>query len=208
VNCAKSRKKDPNTYYEKHHIIPKSLGGNNLKTNLVYLTAREHFICHLLLPKFCTGENRTKMLYAKWRMCNNPKKDYIVTSRTYQKSKEEFVTILSTIGNGGQFKKGKPSWNKGIPRTEEVKQAISKANSGKKRPDRTSDSFTEDWKLKISQSKKGCETWNKGITHSDKTKELMSAKARQRPKKICQHCHKKVSPSNFFRWHGDNCKLK
>ncbi len=36
-------------YYEQHHIIPKSLGGSNKKENLVLLTAREHFICHLLL---------------------------------------------------------------------------------------------------------------------------------------------------------------
>jgi cellobiose-specific phosphotransferase system component IIA len=36
-------------YTEKHHIIPKSCGGNNSKNNLVALTAREHFVCHLLL---------------------------------------------------------------------------------------------------------------------------------------------------------------
>ena len=38
-------------YYERHHIQPKSLGGNNKKENLVKLTAREHFICHWLLVK-------------------------------------------------------------------------------------------------------------------------------------------------------------
>jgi hypothetical protein len=30
-------------YVEKHHIIPKSLGGSNDKSNLVKLTAKEHF---------------------------------------------------------------------------------------------------------------------------------------------------------------------
>ena len=38
-------------YYEKHHIIPKSLGGSNCKDNLVHLTPREHYIAHLLLWK-------------------------------------------------------------------------------------------------------------------------------------------------------------
>jgi len=33
-------------YKERHHIIPKCMGGNNEKDNLVYLTAREHFIIH------------------------------------------------------------------------------------------------------------------------------------------------------------------
>ena len=39
-------------YKERHHIIPKCLGGSNKKENLVDLTAREHFVCHWLLTKF------------------------------------------------------------------------------------------------------------------------------------------------------------
>ena len=38
-------------YTETHHIIPRCLNGSNDKQNLVDLTAREHFICHLLLTK-------------------------------------------------------------------------------------------------------------------------------------------------------------
>lgn len=41
----------PTGYVEKHHIVPRSLGGTNEKTNIVTLTAREHFVCHLLLAK-------------------------------------------------------------------------------------------------------------------------------------------------------------
>lgn len=40
-----------NEYTECHHILPKSLGGSDDKNNLVNLSAREHFICHLLLTK-------------------------------------------------------------------------------------------------------------------------------------------------------------
>lgn len=35
---------------ELHHIVPKSLGGLNSKTNIVKLTITEHLVCHLLLP--------------------------------------------------------------------------------------------------------------------------------------------------------------
>lgn len=43
-----NRKANPLTgYSEKHHIIPKSLGGNNKKENLVSLTAREHFVTNI-----------------------------------------------------------------------------------------------------------------------------------------------------------------
>lgn len=38
-------------YTEEHHIIPKSMGGTDEKINLVLLTAKEHFIAHLLLVK-------------------------------------------------------------------------------------------------------------------------------------------------------------
>ena len=49
VDKAKSRKLD--CYTESHHIIPRCMGGVNDKDNLVQLTAREHFIAHLLLLK-------------------------------------------------------------------------------------------------------------------------------------------------------------
>jgi hypothetical protein len=47
-------------YTERHHILPRSLGGTNDKDNLVDLTAREHFICHWLLTKMHSGESRVK----------------------------------------------------------------------------------------------------------------------------------------------------
>lgn len=36
-------------YYEKHHIIPKCIGGKNNKENLVLLTAKEHLLAHMIL---------------------------------------------------------------------------------------------------------------------------------------------------------------
>jgi hypothetical protein len=38
-------------YLEKHHIIPRCLGGSNDKENLVDLTPEEHYIAHQLLVK-------------------------------------------------------------------------------------------------------------------------------------------------------------
>ena len=50
--------------YEKHHIVPKSMGGSNAKSNLAILTPREHALAHLLLIKFLTGEHKAKMVFA------------------------------------------------------------------------------------------------------------------------------------------------
>ena len=38
-------------YKERHHIIPRCMGGLDTKENIVELTAREHFIIHQLLVK-------------------------------------------------------------------------------------------------------------------------------------------------------------
>lgn len=49
ISRAKERKLD--CYSESHHIVPKCMGGTDDKDNLILLTAREHFIAHLLLMK-------------------------------------------------------------------------------------------------------------------------------------------------------------
>ena len=49
VNHYKSRESDG--YTERHHIIPRSLGGDNSKDNLVNLPARAHYIAHMMLWK-------------------------------------------------------------------------------------------------------------------------------------------------------------
>lgn len=62
VNNAKSR--TLKRYSEQHHIIPRSLGGNDNNDNLVRLTPKEHYVCHALLPKMLEGVARYKMLCA------------------------------------------------------------------------------------------------------------------------------------------------
>ncbi len=60
-------------YTESHHVIPKSLGGSDDCTNIVKLTAKEHFICHLLLVKMTTGIHKSKMSQAAWMMASASK---------------------------------------------------------------------------------------------------------------------------------------
>lgn len=42
-------------YFEKHHILPKSLGGGNEKSNIIRLTPEDHLFAHLLLAKLHSG---------------------------------------------------------------------------------------------------------------------------------------------------------
>jgi hypothetical protein len=96
INKAKLRTIDG--YTEKHHIIPSSLGGDNSKENIVSLTAREHFVCHLLLTKMTTGNARYKMNFAL-HMLSNVKNigegRHVPSSRLYEYAKKCFKESLN-----------------------------------------------------------------------------------------------------------------
>ena len=116
IQAAQNRRLEPNIRVEKHHIIPKSLGGGNEAGNIVTLTLQEHFICHRLLPKMCTGKDQHKMIYAAWNMVNT--RDIRATGRTYAVLKEQVANILS------DSKKGVPT----SPPSEETSKKISETN--------------------------------------------------------------------------------
>ena len=53
-------------YKERHHIIPKCMGGTNDSDNLIDLYAEEHYIAHKLLA--LENQDNNKIVYAWWRM--------------------------------------------------------------------------------------------------------------------------------------------
>lgn len=54
-------------YTEKHHIIPRCMGGSDEESNLAKLTPEEHYVCHQLLVKIHPGNS--KLIYAANMMC-------------------------------------------------------------------------------------------------------------------------------------------
>lgn len=77
-------------YVEGHHIIPRSIKPefSNNHFNIVYLTAKEHFIAHLLLTKMFSGKEQTKMIFAFRRIhYDNNGKRY--TSRLFSNLKSQ-----------------------------------------------------------------------------------------------------------------------
>lgn len=45
-----------NDYTEKHHVVPRAIGGDDAPANLICLTAGDHFFAHLLLAKIHGGK--------------------------------------------------------------------------------------------------------------------------------------------------------
>lgn len=64
-------------YYESHHIVPKCMGG----TETVLLTAKEHFVCHLLLTKM-TDDFRMKEALNALCMVGNERNERIRINST------------------------------------------------------------------------------------------------------------------------------
>jgi hypothetical protein len=167
INKAQSRTLEG--YVERHHIIPKSLGGSNDKSNLVSLTAREHFICHLLLSKMLEGKNKTKMVYAIWIIINTSK-NVNINNRTYEIIRKELINNakIKNIGNKNPMynvrKFGKENPNYGNKWTEEQKLFISQLNKYRKLSDETKKrmscvrkdkSKSKEHKIKIGKANKG-----------------------------------------------------
>ena len=100
-------------YKETHHIIPRSFGGDNIKSNIVQLTAREHYIAHALLWKMkFEGIYGSKMAFAfntfinkmttKERGVNHT---YTISSRMYETFRKHYSQMLKEkyAKEGGTF---------------------------------------------------------------------------------------------------------
>lgn len=101
-------------YTENHHILPRSLGGSDDKTNLVRLNAREHFICHLLLTKiydFNTPSGKKMVKAFMMMMCSSENQERYITSKDFKVLREKFAQIQSENQSGkGNSQYGK-RWN-------------------------------------------------------------------------------------------------
>jgi len=104
-----------NVYTEIHHIIPKCYGGDKSKENMIVLTAREHFIAHLILWK-CYGG---KMATAFWFMNNNQKYSYKTSGKSFSNLRE------AQSEESSRYMKGKRVGDKNPSKRPEVAKKIS-----------------------------------------------------------------------------------
>ena len=120
---------------ERHHIIPRSLGGNNSKKNLVDLTFREHFLVHWLLTKMTDGNTKRKMMKALHKMTQG--RSHILSSWHYAIARE--ANRKSMLGDANPMNdpnvREKMRLSKiGFRHTDKTKRLMSESHKGKKRP--------------------------------------------------------------------------
>lgn len=162
-------------YVEKHHIIPKSEGGSDYNDNLVNLTAREHYIAHILLAKIYDDK---KMWCAVNRLIhgNDFMKYNHISSRMYEYLKKNIFSTQHTpmFGNHHseltkeKIRKGMLGKSNalGFKQSDEAKKKISESRNRKK------GNYSLEEKRKMSESMK--KYW---IDHRD---EILSKRTKWR----------------------------
>lgn len=87
-------------YHERHHIVPKCVGGTNDKDNLIDLFAREHFIAHKLLAE--ENPENNKLIYAWACMAfasNGNEQRYELSPEEYEEARISFSKAIGGENN-------------------------------------------------------------------------------------------------------------
>ena len=122
---AKRRVSPPVGYSERHHIVPRSMGGANHKDNIVILTAREHFVAHALLAKIHGGRQWTAVAMMRGKS--------EVSSRTYEIVRRAAAQSCSDRMRGKKLSEEHKQKLRGKVRTQAHSEAIASQTRGKKR---------------------------------------------------------------------------
>lgn len=156
-------------YTEKHHILPRCMGGDNSVDNLVRLTAGDHFFAHLLLAKIHGG----KMWYALNALVEGEKigdrgQDRAFMRRArrwYEQTKQSFAAEHSRRMKGAYTGSDHPMFGRPCPpvaldklnariaagwnpmNSEESRNKCRQAMLGRE--------ITPEWRAKISATKTG-----------------------------------------------------
>ncbi len=167
-----NRSKKDKTYYENHHIVPRSLGGSNSKSNMVLLTAREHFLAHACLIRFLYDNHNhlAKTSFAFQMMCNTQKgnPNRYINSRIYEENKPRASKSRSNLYSGENH----PSYGK--KRSKETCTKISEKAKERYKSKKNHPSYgkkrSKETCAKISEKAKGRSAPNKGIPCLEETK--------------------------------------
>ncbi len=196
-------------YTEKHHIIPECFymlrsrkgpkgwleGDPNDTNNIVKLTAKEHFICHLLLPKMLTGIAKAKMVCALKQFVYSKKHNIFISSRTYNSIKTMHSEAISVLQKGikstkeiSEETRKKISNSKlGKPLSESHKQNMRKPKSEAHKMNMMGREISDDTREKLRKSRLGkiaSEDTKKKQSESALTRPSVSSETRNKLKAI------------------------
>lgn len=179
-NRGKQRILDVGVYSERHHIIPKCLGGTDVDSNITILTAKEHYLCHLILSTKLYPDNY-KLAYALYSMCVRHKDrtvGYVLSSRKYDEIRIRSIKLM------GDYKRTNPPIGKkngmfGRHHTDETREKQSEIRKEWIRVNghpNLGNKYSDDIRHKISEIKK--QQWRGGDYDMDAIRQVSSIRAK------------------------------
>lgn len=205
-------------YSEKHHIIPKCMGGNNKKENLVCLTPEEHFLAHQLLVKIYPN-NRYLVLAVKMMTVSGGR--VIRNNKMFGWLRKKFSMAMADQIISDETRKKLSNNAKNRTFSEETRDKMSLRSIGNKHA--LGYKHTKEDKEKIaSAGSRPCKESTRikiGLANTGRTLPPISETTRQRLKNdgrkgrvyekvICPHCNKEGGITGMKAWHFDKCKEK
>jgi len=169
INRAKKRILEG--YVEKHHIIPRCLGGSDQKDNLVELTAEEHYIAHLLLVKMYP-QNKS-LWYAANMMANR-------NNKTYAWTRKHHAIVVSKDKTGFKHR-------------EDTKEKM--RNAILERRKNNEEEYIKEQRRRALTPKKKKDGYFK--PKSEQHAKNISCAALKRPRVSCEHCGKQITIANI-----------
>lgn len=136
-------------YHERHHIVPKCMGGTDNENNLIDLFAKEHYEAHKLLA--LENSDNYSLIYAWWNMAqingNKSQNRYVLTPEEYEEIRIKCAIVSSERVKG----KNHPMYGKHHKNSS--KKKMSKSHKGKMMGENNpmyGKHHTEEWKIKNS----------------------------------------------------------
>lgn len=169
-------------YVERHHVLPRCLGGGDEPENIVRLTPEEHFLAHQLLIKIHEGNG--KLIFAALAMTRGRP-----GNKRYGWLRRHFSEQMSAVWLGKSR----------APFSAEHRAAIGAARQGK-----IQGPHSAEHRLKLSEAHKG-----KTLTPEHRAKLSVAKLGKKRspyPMYTCPHCGVTGGGGSMKRWHFDNCK--
>lgn len=116
-------------YMERHHVVPKCMGGGDEKANIVYLSAKEHFVAHKLLVRIhphvyglwqaLIAMGRLSGFKARIFASERQRAAELRRGFSYSADSREKMSASAKLrgrnGEKTEFKAGAVPWNTGLP---------------------------------------------------------------------------------------------
>jgi len=152
--------------FHKHHIVPRHMGGGDEPSNIAYVSIEEHAYLHLALwRQYGLEEDRLAYLGLSGNLTMSEikwERQRLGAAAGGAKSGLSARRRGQAPWNKG-VKGAQRAWNKGIPRTDEVK--------AKQRAKMTGRKLSPEHRAKLSAARKGRTSWNKGVPRSAELRE-------------------------------------